>query len=383
MPEFLAPGVYVEETPTGSKSIEGVSTSAAGFIGPCRKGPIRKATFVTSLSAFERTYGRGRRPDYMWHAVRAFFEEGGRHLYVARAPRWTARECRKALKCFEAVEEISIVAAPGSTSGAAGPAIAKTLIEHADRMRYRFAVLDGGSGQALDQVRAMRARLASDKAALYYPWVRVKDPAKGAELSLPPSGFMAGIYARVDIARGVSKAPTNEAVTLAVGLDHQLTKGEQAALNGKSINIIRAVGPGDFRVWGGETLSEDPEWKYVNIRRYVAFLEASIDKGTQWAVFEPNGDGLWANLRRVVEDFLTNEWRAGAMPGRRPEEAFFVKCDRTTMTPADLDRGRLICLIGVAPVRPAEFVIFRIGQWTADRPPSRPKRRRAVRRGPR
>ena len=123
-------------------------------------------------------------------------------------------------------------------------------------------------------------------------------------------------------------------------------------------------------------MSEDPEWKYVNVRCYLAFLEASIDKGTQWAVFEPNGGPLWANIRRAVEDFLTNEWRSGRLPGRRSEEAFFVKCDRSTMTQADIDQGRLNCLVGVAVVRPAEFVIFRIGQWTADRPPSHHKRRR-------
>ena len=376
MPEYLPPGVYVEQTSFQSKPIEGVPTSTAGFIGPCHKGPIKRAILVTSLAEFERTYGSGRGPNYTWHAVRAFFEEGGRRLYVARAPRWTAGDCRKALKCFEAIEEISIVAAPGSTFGAAGTAIAKALIEHAERMRYRFAVLDSGPGQTIEQVRAMRARLTSAKAALYYPWVRVKDPTKAGELSLPPSGFVAGIYARVDISRGVHKAPTNEAVTLADGLDHTVTEASLAALNKESINFIRVFGPGNFRIWGGWTLSRASGSKYINVRRLFIYLEHSIDKGTQWAVSEPNGERLWANIRRAVEDFLMIEWRSGALSGTKPEEAFFVKCDRSTMTQADLDQGRLICLIGVAVVRPAEFVIFRIGQWTADRPASHPKRRR-------
>ena len=383
MPEYVAPGVYVEETSIQPKPIEGVPTSTAGFIGPCLKGPFKRATLVTSLAEFERTYGRGRGPNFTWHAARAFFEEGGRRLYIARAQRWTAGDCRKALKCFEVIEDISIVAAPGSTSGPTGPAIAKALIEHAERMRYRFAVLDSGPGQSIDDVRAMRTGLTSSRAALYYPWVRVKDPNGAGELSQPPSGFVAGIYARADVSRGVSKAPANEVVRLAVGLDRYVTEAEQAVLNPESINCIRAFGPRDFRVWGGRTLSADPEWKYVNVRRLFIYLEASIDRGTQWAVFEPNAEPLWTNIRRTVENFLMNEWRSGSLPGTRAEEAFFVKCDRSTMTQDDIDQGRLICAVGVAAVRPAEFVIFRIGQWTADRPPSPPKRRRRARRGAR
>ena len=185
MPEYLAPEVYVEEISIQPKSIEGVPTSTAGFIGRCHKGPVNKATLVTSLAEFERKYGSGRGPNYTWHAVRAFFEEGGRRLYIARAARWTAGDCRKASKCFEAIEEILIVAAPGSTFGAAGAAIAKALIEHSERMRYRFGVLDSGPGQAIEHVRALRARITSAKAALYYPWVRVMDPAKAGKLSLP------------------------------------------------------------------------------------------------------------------------------------------------------------------------------------------------------
>ena len=383
-PKYLSPGVYVEEVPSQPKPIEGVPTSTTGFIGPCRKGPLKKACLVTSLAEFERTYGRGRKPTYTWHATRAFFEQGGRRLYIARVPRWKVRDCRASLKRFEAIEEISTVAAPGSTLDKTGTAIAKSLIEHAERMRYRFAVLDSGPGQSIEGVRAMRAGLDSARAALYYPWVRVKDPAGAGELSLPPSGFVAGIYARVDADRGVSKAPANESVTLAVGLDPSLTDASLAALNQEGINCIRAFESRGFRVWGARTLSADADWKYVNVRRFISYLERSIDKGTQWAVFEPNAESLWARFRSAVEDFLMNQWRSGSLEGSRPEEAFFAKCDRSTMTQADIDQGRLICVIGVAVVRPAEFVILRIGQWTADRPPPRPKRRRrSVRRGAR
>jgi phage tail sheath protein FI len=276
------------------------------------------------------------------------------------------------LKQFEDIDDISIVAAPGSSSGYAGSygADARTimglLISHAERMRYRIAVLDSGDGQAISEVRALRAQLDSSWAALYYPWVRVLDPLTRKEINLPPSGFVAGIYARNDINRAVYKAPANEVVTLAIGFEQMLNKSQQDVLNPEGINCFRYFEGRGYRLWGARTVSSDPEWKYVNLRRYFAYLEHSIDKGTQWAVFEPNGERLWANVRRTIGDFLLNEWQSGALLGDKPEKAYFVKCDRSTMSQNDLDNGRLICLIGVAPLRPAEFVIFRIGQWTSD-----------------
>jgi len=276
---------------------------------------------------------------------------------------------------FEDRDDISIVAAPGSTfryeeAGGFGPQaqrIVRQLINHAQKMRYRIAVLDSGDNQTIDQVRVMRAQFDSSHAALYYPWVRVLDPLTRREIFVPPSGFVAGIYARNDIERGVHKAPANEVVRLALGFERLLNKAQQEVLNPEGINCFRFFEGRGNRLWGARTISSDPEWKYVNVRRYFAYLEHSIDKGTQWAVFEPNGDPLWANVRRTIEDFLLNEWQGGALLGDKPEKAFFVRCDRSTMTQNDLDNGRLICLIGVAPVKPAEFAIFRIGQWTADR----------------
>jgi hypothetical protein len=273
---------------------------------------------------------------------------------------------------FEDIEDISIVAAPGSTFGYDGgykdhaSAIVNGLISHCQRMRYRIAVLDSGEGQTIAQVRAMRARIDSTYAALYYPWIRVLDPETRVPIFLPPSGFVSGIYARNDVNRAVYKAPANEVVNLALGFEVLLNKAQQEVLNPEGINAFRFFEGRGFRLWGARTVSSDPEWKYVNLRRYFAYLERSIDRGTQWAVFEPNGEALWANVRRTIEDFLLNEWQSGALLGDKPEKAYFVKCDRSTMTQNDLDNGRLICLIGVAPLRPAEFVIFRIGQWTAD-----------------
>ena len=275
------------------------------------------------------------------------------------------------LKQFEALDDISIVAAPGSTAVYSSyqedaDAIQLQLIAHAEAMRYRIAVLDSAEGQSLSDVRTMRARLDSKYAAFYYPWVTVLDPISNQEINLPPSGFVAGIYARNDIERGVYKAPANEVVSLALGFETLINKAQQEVLNPEGINCFRYFEGRGMRLWGARLISSDPEWKYVNLRRYFAYLEHSIDKATQWAVFEPNGDKLWANLRRTVSDFLLNEWQNGALLGDKPEKAFFVRCDRSTMTQNDLDNGRLVCLIGVAPLYPAEFVIFRIGQWTAD-----------------
>ena len=276
------------------------------------------------------------------------------------------------LKQFEDIEDISIVAAPGSTGGylsrkLEAQTIMNRLIGHAERMRYRIAVLDSGDGLSISEVRDLRGKLDSKHAALYYPWVRVLDPVTRKEINLPPSGFVAGIYARNDINRAVYKAPANEVVNLAIGFETLLNKSQQEVLNPEGINCFRYFEGRGYRLWGARTISSDPEWKYVNIRRYFAYIERSIDKGTQWAVFEPNGEALWANVRRTIEDFLFNEYQMGALLGDKPEKAYFVRCDRSTMTQNDLDNGRLVCLIGVAPLRPAEFVIFRIGQWTSDR----------------
>lgn len=282
---------------------------------------------------------------------------------------------KEALNSLLALEDISIVAAPGSSSyGSSLPAlINQALIGHAESRRsYRIAVLDSPPSLELAGVKALKSKIDSKYAALYYPWVTVGNPMSATNslapslINVPPSGAVCGIYARSDIQRGVWKAPANETVTGAVALQRDVRFGEQEVLNPLGINCVRALPNRGIRVWGARTLSSDPEWKYVNIRRYFLYLEASIDRGTQWAVFEPNGENLWANIRSTVTDFLYNEWVSGALLGATPKEAFFVHCDRTTMTQNDLDNGRLVCNVGVAALKPAEFVIFRIGQKTAD-----------------
>jgi phage tail sheath protein FI len=284
----------------------------------------------------------------------------------------TVPENRTGLQSLRNVEEISIVAIPGRTS----MKIQNALINHCEQARYRFAVLDGPQPpkDTLTDVQTLRQQFDTKYAAIYYPWMIIPDPypanlAKVADYPIPPSGHMLGVYARTDIERGVHKAPANEVVRGITGLQRLVNKEQQDILNPYpvNINVIRDFRPNNrgIRVYGGRVITSDSDWKYVNVRRLLIFIEASIERGLQWVVFEPNAEPLWARVRRSVSNFLTLVWRNGALEGTKPEEAYFVKCDRTTMTQTDIDSGRLICLIGVAPVKPAEFVIIRIGLWTA------------------
>jgi len=277
-------------------------------------------------------------------------------------------EYEAAIDALETVDEISIVAAPGVSAGATDrtTTVHGLLIAHAERMKYRIALVDAAPSLTPTQVQDQRGRHDTTHAAMYYPWVTIVDPLGNQRLDVPPSGFIAGVYARTDINRGVWKAPANEVVNLAVGFERAITSRVQEVLNPRGINCLRSLENRGNRVWGARTMSSDPEWKYVDLRRYFTYVERSIDIGTQWAVFEPNGERLWGNVRRTVSDFLLNEFQSGALLGDKPEKAYFVKCDRTTMTQNDIDNGRLVCLIGIAALKPAEFVVFRIGQWTAD-----------------
>jgi phage tail sheath protein FI len=281
-------------------------------------------------------------------------------------------ELRTGIFALENEEEISIVACPGQTQAP----IQDALIVHCESMRYRFAVLDGPRPplDSLNDAQTQRQQFDTKYAAFYHPWLLIPEPYpssldKVADYPIPPSGHMLGIYARTDIERGVHKAPANEVVRGITGLQRRLNKSEHDILNPYpvNINVIRDFRENSrgIRVYGGRVITSDPDWKYVNVRRLLIFIEASINRGLQWVVFEPNAEPLWARVRRSIANFLTLVWRNGALEGTKVEEAFFVKCDRTTMTQTDIDSGRLICYVGVAPVKPAEFVIVRIGLWTA------------------
>ena len=272
---------------------------------------------------------------------------------------------RKGIQALQDVDEIAIVAAPGM----ADPDVHGALIDQCELLKYRFAVIDPPRGSTIPEVEAYRNQFDTRYSAIYYPWISIHDPLTGRDDRIaPPSGHVIGVYARVDNSRGVYKAPANEVLAGITGLEASLTKGEQGVLNEpRNINVIRdfRTSQRGIRIWGARCITSDTDWKYVNVRRLFIYLEHSLDIGTQWVVFEPNDEKLWARARQSVTSFLTRVWRDGALMGTTADQAFFVTCDRTTMTQDDIDNGRLIMVIGVAPVYPAEFVIIRIGQQTA------------------
>jgi phage tail sheath protein FI len=271
------------------------------------------------------------------------------------------------LAALEAIDQVSIVLCPAAAFDPANHQSVVSAIEaHCTKMLYRVGVIDTPKGAAVADVQQFGGQFSDSRLALYYPWISAATLAPGGgQVLLPPSGFVAGVYAYTDITRGVFKAPANEVVQGAVGLETYINTGQQEILNPLGINCIRFFPSRGYRVWGARTLSADPQWQYVNVRRYFLYLEHSIADSTSWVVFEPNGQALWSSVAGSVSDFLYNEWSSGNLFGAKPSEAYFVRCDQTTMTQADLENGRLICVIGVAPLEPAEFVIFRIGQWTA------------------
>lgn len=278
---------------------------------------------------------------------------------------------RTGIVALEPVDEISLLAIPDIMNGKlledSIEQVQLAMITHCENSKDRFAILDPIKNSTVQDVLAWRKdNLDSKYAALYYPWIKVSDPI-AAENSIsrfiPPSGHIAGIYARSDAEHGVHKAPANEVLFGVTELDRNLTAGEQDVLNPEGVNCIRAFPGRGIRVWGARTISSDTLWKYINIRRLFIYIEKSIEINTQWIVFEPNNEKLWARVRATITQFLTTIWKDGALMGTKVEEAFFVKCDRTTMTQDEIDNGKLICIIGIAPVKPAEFVIFRIAQW--------------------
>jgi phage tail sheath protein FI len=268
---------------------------------------------------------------------------------------------------LEDIEDIAIVMAPAAAVDADNhQAIVVEMLKHCNKMRYRLGIVDSREGMSLSEVRDFRSNFDSSRLALYYPWVVLADPRGIATtISAPPAGFIAGVYANTDVQRGVHKPPANEPVIGALRFAQEINRFQQELLNPNGVNCLRSFPGRGHRVWGGRTLASDPEWKYVNVRRYFLYLERSIEKSTQWVVFEPNGERLWDNIRITIENFLYNEWVNGRLLGSA-KTAYFVRCDRSTMTQNDLDNGRLVCEIGVAALQPAEFVIFRIGQKTAD-----------------
>jgi phage tail sheath protein FI len=407
MPFYSSPGIYVEEVPSGARPIGAVGTSTAGFVGAAPDADARRheAVPVNSWSEFIRIFaGNATRGTVLASAVYGFFDNGGGRCYIVNTADnepLSGRQ-RTGVDLLEAVDQVAIVAAPGRTDALSYEA----LLAHCERLGDRVAILDppaavddidrltrvatasaprqpttaqpttGQQAQGGDQAPTqtpsdtgespgLRPR-QSDYGSFYFPWIVARDPFSGEPVATPPSGHIAGIWARNDSLRGVHKAPANEPVRGVVDLSYRVTRSEQDVLNPKGVNCIRYFANEGVRVWGARTLAaEASEWRYLNVRRLFNMLKESIADGTRWIVFEPNDGLLWRSIRRDIGAFLTRVWRDGALLGRTPQEAFFVKCDEET-NPADVrDAGQVVALIGVAPVKPAEFVVFKLSQSVA------------------
>jgi hypothetical protein len=510
MPQYLSPGVYVEEVPSGSKPIEGVGTAVAAFVGLAERGPVNQPTLITNWTRFTGTFGGFVDGSYLAHSVYGYLGNGGGACYVVRiggngdGDQPTARaalesgtkagleayqvravetgakgddlsveikdsgagdddktdssftllvkEGNRTLETFEdvttekrsknyvvtkvkaesklivveevgkgtqaelrpkagtmaltggkavappprlapddyvgdaadrtgfsgleAVDDVTMVAVPdlmaayqaGTLDLEGVKAVQLQMIAHCELMGDRMAILDTPPGLNAQQITEWRTDVAgydSKFAALYWPWIKVFDPPSGTDTFIPPSGHMAGVWGRNDDTRGVHKAPANEVVRGVIDLEVSITKGEHDQLNPAGINCIRSFPGRGIRVWGARTLSSDPEWRYINVRRLFNYLEKSIERGTQWVVFEPNDMDLWGRIRRTITAFLSRAWRDGALFGATPSEAFFVKCDTETNPPDVIDAGQVVCLVGICPVKPAEFVVFKLSQFSA------------------
>lgn len=403
MPNYQTPGVYVEEIESGSKPIEAGATNIVGFLGVAEKGPVNQATLVTNWTQYTKIFGGLHEGGWLGHGVYQFFQNGGTKCYINNLaePKQKKGEAsqkngdkaaekadepishakyevknpdniakliigkdegvgkKSGLHLFDEIQDISLICAPGVTD----PAAQDAILTHCEKNRFRFAVLD--SPETLDGgIDAMPMPRDSIMGAYYFPWVQMYDMVADQNLYAPPSGGICGVYGRVDSTRGVHKAPANELFKTALGLKYNLTDAEQEMLNPKGINCIRDFPGRGIRVWGARTISSNPEWRYVNVRRLFCMVEQSLQNGTNWVVFEPNTRDLWKKITRNITAFLLNIWKSGALFGSTPEEAFYVRCDDELNPPESIDAGYVTIELGLAPAKPAEFVVFRVSQKT-------------------
>ena len=353
MPKRLPPGVYIEELPFASHSIQGMSTSTAGFVAVTGRGPLLGP--LTSFVDFERVATANLGVNLPL-AVRGFFENGGQRCFISQIA--AADPLESSLAALDK-EATSLVCCPDDSTIQNSAA---AMAAHCEKRKDRVCILQ--SAQPIVPVATHQPPVHSSYAAYYYPWVTVASLDGTSRVTIPPCGHIAGIYAQTDATRGVWIAPIAPLAGV-TALSQDLTAAESDQLNSRGIDVLRSFPGQGIKVWGARTTTDqDSEYKYVSVRRFMTYLEHSIDQGAQWAVFEPNGPALWAVVRSSIENFLGSVWKQGALQGSTEQQAFFVRCDSTTMTQNDIDNGRLVCLVGVAPVRPAEFVILQIVIWT-------------------
>ena len=395
MVDLLTPDVYVKEMPSGAHQIEAVGTQVAGFIGtaPRADAPRGQAIAVNNWAQFVRTFTDSDSTSTpLTNAVYGFFQNGGNRCFVVNIRRGDTVD--SGLRALEPEDEVAMVAAPGYTDIADYAAI----VSHCETLADRVAILDaplhvddigllakagtatagavaarpsgrkGAAGDTPpDDTPGLRPQPSENGfGAFYFPGITIRDPLGKDLIDVSPSGHVAGIWARSDATRGVHKAPANEVIRGAVNVTQRLTREEQGVLNPAGVNCIRYFPREGIRIWGARTLADaSSEWRYLNVRRLFNMIEESIAEATRWIVFEPNDRQLWKSIRRDVGAFLTRVWLDGALMGRTASEAFFVKCDEETNPPEIIDAGQVVAVIGIAPVKPAEFVVFQISQSAA------------------
>ncbi len=376
VPQLTNPGVYVEEVPGGVRTIMGVATGIAAFVGAARRGSVNKPVRVLSYADFEQRFGKLTAGVDLGCAVRQFFLNGGTEAFVVRIAKGASvAQVLRAIRTLDGVDLFNILVIPGLTT----PRMLAGAVDYC-RKRRAFLIVDSPirakTPAQMQQVIGSRALPQSNSAAVYYPWTEISDPLDNGQPRItPPSGTIAGLFARTDSARGVWKAPAGTEASLVgvLGLEYKLTDADIALLNPRGVNCLRSFPVFGPVAWGARTLESDDslasDWKYVPVRRLALFLEESLDRGTRWAIFEPNDESLWAQMRLSVAAFMHGLFRQGAFLGNTPRDAYFVKCDQETTTAADVANGVVNIVVGFAPLKPAEFVVIKIQQRAGKAPP--------------
>jgi len=369
-----APGVYREDVfglPQGSLFLTGVPAFLGTRprlittdrdrktidFGRHNKGGVR---MLSLWSQFDRYFAKPYDDSYLAYAVRGFFQNGGLRCYVVIVDNLSAETLQAGLHSIAALNMVDLVCVPElATLGSKAFELQQIVVRHCEDAGDRFAILDSRQGDSSDGVADQWSAIDGHNGALYYPWLKVASFAHGQTKIVPPCGHVAGVYARTDASRGVHKAPANEALEGVVDLERHLTNSEQDRLNPKRVNCIRSFPGRGIRVWGARTLSGHDEWTYVNVRRLFLTAVRWMNWHMTDVAFEPNDARLWARIERELNTYFTEQYRAGALKGRTPAEAFYVKCNAETNPPQTRDQNRVVTEIGLAPTTPFEFVVVR------------------------
>ena len=383
---YKSPGVHIESAADRYVALDAVETGVTAFLGVTAQGPRNQPTRVGSYEQYEKVFGEG--DGFMEASVRGFFENGGRTAYILNvAPRGGLDPTPddfigqqgiepRGLQALEHIDDVDLIVAPdlmqhyrrsvGFPERTNILAVQRAMIDHCEKMHDRFCLLDSLPGDSMQDAIEWRRNFDTSHASFYFPWIKVRRAEEVLE-PMPPSGHIAGTISRADEAEGVHRAPANQAIQGLVDVSVRVRKRERDICFDHRINTLIAFPGRGIRIWGARTLSSDPAWVQINVRRLFILIRKSVVKYAQWVVFEPNEESLWKKVVRSVEAFLDELWTQGALVGASRDEAFYVKCDEETNPPESRDVGQLVVEIGVSPVKPAEFIVVRIHQWTREK----------------